>query len=119
MTSQRQAIKDRIFAEFALPADITEPHQWWWNPRPTAGLRITELAFDILTQQNIACHEFAVDRDLLRRPVNLLRLDRFIQWPYHIALRGKPSLWLFSERDALMANLYGDVERFINSLADA
>lgn len=119
MNSQRRVLKQKIFAEFAVPAQITLPRQFWYDPRDTTGLRLTEQAFDILTQQTISCHDFTVDKDLLRRPANLLRLDRFLQWPYYILMRGKPTLFLFSERDALMANLYGDVERFINSLADA
>lgn len=116
MSAERRALKQKIFQYFGSLADIGQAHQFWFDARPTAGLRLTPQAFDILTTNKFDHHEFAMPKDAVRRPSCLLRLDRYLQFPYFVAVTGHPGLVLFSERDALMANLYGDIEKFINSL---
>lgn len=116
MTDLRTQLKTQIFERFRGQRDDLAPHDFWFDPRPRAGLRVTKLALEILNDNELKSYEFVVPRDLVRRPWSLLRLDRYLQYPYHVDSSAKAQLTFFSDRDAIMASLYGDVEKFIKSL---
>jgi hypothetical protein len=87
---------------------------WWWDARPGNGLRLTDAGFTAL--QRLPHWQFDI-ADSVLTPRNLLALDRFMTCAYFLRRhRRQHTLILFGDRESMMANLYGDVERFIASL---
>lgn len=87
---------------------------WYYNIRSQGGFRLTAMGFQAL--QTAAMNSWSIDinpRDLTK--INLLALDRKLNWPYYIDSRRK-KLVLFSSRDAMMATLYGDLQAWLHSL---
>jgi hypothetical protein len=51
-------------------------------------------------------------------PKNLILLDRYLTCPYYLTCsRNDSRLVLFGSKEAMMAALHGDMQRFINSLS--
>lgn len=90
---------------------------WWYDARPKGGLRLTDAGYSMFVQDlNLHQHVFHVDTCILK-PRNLLQLDRYLTCPYYLRRRrGQYNIVLFGDQEAVMLNLYGDVERFISSL---
>lgn len=90
---------------------------WWYDTRPTGGLRLTDTGFGVLADMIELQHWQFDIADSVLTPRNLLALDRFMTCPYFLRRqRRQHSLILFGDRESMMASLYGDVERFISSL---
>lgn len=91
--------------------------EWWWDPRPTGGLRLTDSGFTTLVKLIDLAHWQFTIKDSMLTPRNLLALDRFMTCPYFLQRqRRQHCLILFGNKESMMASLYGDVERFIASL---
>ena len=90
---------------------------WWWDARPQGGLRLTDLGFEVFSNQAKLPHwNFDMPNEVLI-PKNLLTLDRFMSCAYFIRRRGRQhQLSLFGNQQSVMASLYGDLNSFISSL---
>jgi hypothetical protein len=89
---------------------------WWWDTRPQGGLRLTDQGREVMANLVKQHWQFDIPESVLTAR-NLLTLDRFMTCAYHIQRRRRQYvLTLFGDRESMMANLYGDVERFIASL---
>ena len=111
----RLAATQELLAQLDTDIDVDlAMSTWWWDPRPGGGLRLTDVAVDVL---HLLPHwEFDIAESVLT-PRNLLSLDRFMTCAYFLHRRRRQyTLILFGDRESMMANLYGDVERFIASL---
>jgi len=102
-----------------LPDDQKIPvHQacktWYKNIRDSGGLRLTEHGYQVLQMLEFNSHTVAVTEDRLSRR-SLLELDRRVAFPYYINTK-KNHLVLFGSREAMMATLYGDTVKWLNSL---
>ena len=93
---------------------------WWNNIQDTGGMGLTEEGFRIFTKElDLAHHdwELPVQSSLGNRIV--LAMDRKMEYPYYIKRpRGKKTpgtIYLFGERDAVMINLCGSLERFVEN----
>jgi len=87
---------------------------WFCDVRRRGGWRLTlagRAAFEMAGIQHwtVPLEPRALDRRLM------LEMNDRIQWPYFISGR-PPQLWLFSDRDAVMAQLYGDVGAWVQNL---
>ena len=91
---------------------------WWYDIRPTGGLRLTDTGFDVLADMIELQHwQFDIPAATLTAR-NLLALDRFMTCPYYLRRKGKNHyLILFGDKESMLASLYGDVEKFIAGLA--
>lgn len=90
---------------------------WWYNIRQGGGLRLTELGFYILSKV-LELEHYGVDIDphkLDRKAV--LKLDRRLQMPYYIEAKKKipVRIIMFGSREALLARLYGDLDKFLEN----
>lgn len=86
-------------------------HTWWMNPRARGGFRLSRVGFAIMTDV-LELEHWRIDVPRLSLN-NVLELDQKLETPYYIDQKAR-DLVLFGSRDAVMANLYGDVVRWIN-----
>lgn len=98
---------------------LTALEQWWYDPRPGSGLRLSDTGYQICTQHlGLTGYHYEIGKGILI-PRNLLALNRYLTCPYYLRRqRGQHRLTLFGSSQAVMANLYGDIDRFIKSLED-
>jgi hypothetical protein len=90
---------------------------WWQNLREDGGLRLTDMGYLVFSNYlELSRYTFKLPEKILI-PRNLIALDRHMASPYYIANnRRHNSIVMFGSREALMATLHGDIQRFINSL---
>jgi len=85
---------------------------WWVNPRRNGGMRLTTEGFYIMSDV------LDIEHWTIAAPVHLkllLELDKKLQSPYYVNTK-KKEVVLFGSRDAMMANLHGDLKRYIELL---
>ena len=114
----RAQLTTRIIQELDQDLDVDAANTaWWYDARPTGGLRLTETGFDVFSDMVGLDHwQFDIESEFLT-PRNLLLLDRFMTCPYMLRRQRKQhQLILFGSRESLMASLYNDVEQFISTL---
>lgn len=90
---------------------------WWYNIRRSGGLRLTPLGYNILTKV-LDFEHYGVDIDLHKFDRQMiLRLDRKLQMPYYIEVKKKlpTQVIMFGSREALLARLYGDLDKFLEN----
>ena len=96
-------------------------HTWWFNIRKNGGMRLTGPGYTVFSEQlDLARYEWQIQdpHDLNQR--RLLDLDRKLQMPYYIhAAKGIPkTIVFFGSKEAVMLNLYGDLNKFLDTLSD-
>jgi len=102
--------------EFAESADVAV-RTWWANIRKTGGLRLTEHGFYMFSRVLNLAH---YDLDLPSTPSNqllILALDRKLQSPYYIRIEKRipTQVCMFGSREAVVAGLYGNLEKFLRN----
>jgi hypothetical protein len=90
---------------------------WWQNIRNDGGLRLTYQGFYVFENLlELSSYTFELSEKLLT-PRNLLAMDRRMTCPYYMVNNRKLNkLVMFGSKEAMMAALHGDMQRFINSL---
>lgn len=90
---------------------------WWYNIRDTGGMRLSRPGYDIFVKElKIESYDYVVPSVSKFTPGVILALDRRLQDPYYIAKeKNKFKLIFFGSREAVLVNLYGDLEKFLNS----
>ena len=111
-----------------LPEDRHEPWDqalvtWWANIRPEGGLRLTRHGYEIL-HDVLQYESWSLD---LVNPTNItiskrvvLDLDRKLEWPYYLDFNPRKKtrrIVFFGSREAMMATMYGDLARWLASVA--
>jgi len=91
---------------------------WWQNIRDDGGLRLTYEGFYVFENLlGLDSYSFELPEKLLT-PKNLIALDRRMTCPYYMVNNRKLNkLIMFGSREAMMAVLHGDMQRFISSLS--
>ena len=103
--------EQRISVASALPA-------WWFNLRRTGGMRLTSLGYHIFVEDlKLEHYSYVIDDPLHFTQQTILSLDRKMQMPYYIhAVKGIPKqIVLFGSREAVMVNLYGNLQQFLDN----
>ena len=115
--SLRSDIVSGVLALVPQAITVHEAEQrWFYDLRRQGGMRLTKSGFESFTAAGFASWPVPIDRKLLTKR-NVLEMNRRIQWPYYIKIK-PPEIWLFSDREAVLASLYGDLEHWLNSLVD-
>lgn len=86
---------------------------WYMNIRPQGGMRLTAIGYTVLKTLDLESWTMSLPEG--KRGLNkklLLDLDHKLQWPYYIDVK-KKQLVFFSSREAMLANLYGDLQAFL------
>jgi len=100
-----------------VPVDTALP-SWWFNIRRTGGMRLTGIGYDVLSRRlDLEHYEYAITDPLTFNKRLMLKLDRKMQMPYYIsATKGIPKkIVFFGSREAVMVNLYGNLEQFLDN----
>lgn len=87
---------------------------WWHNLREQGGLRLTLQGYDALDNQLKlqSWSIFVEDFKTVFSKKTYLELDRKLNWPYYIERKWQ-KLILFGSREAMMAQLYGDISAWL------
>lgn len=91
---------------------------WWFNIRKNGGMRLTSPGYMVFTEQlDLARYEFAITDPHAFSQYVILSLDKKMQMPYYIsAIKGIPKkIVFFGSREAVMINLYGNLEQFLDN----
>jgi hypothetical protein len=91
---------------------------WWQNIQEDGGMRLTYEGFYVFENLlELSSYTFELPEKLLT-PKNLLAMDRRMTCPYYMVNNRKLNkLVMFGSREAMMATLHGDMQRFITSLS--
>ena len=91
---------------------------WWQNIREDGGLRLTYEGYHVFSNfLELSSYTFDLPEKLLT-PANLITLDRHMTCPYYMVNNRKHnSMVMFGSKEAMMAVLHGDMQRFIKSLS--
>jgi hypothetical protein len=130
MANRKLEILSRVCHE--IPEDSREPIDqamitWWANIRDDGGLRLTHHGYrmlkDVLGMQSWVLNlGDPDDTGAWRAKINkrtVLALDRKLEWPYYLdfdARRRRRRIVFFGSQEAMMAQLYGDITAWLNSL---
>lgn len=113
-----------------VPEDRREPWEqamitWWANIRPEGGLRLTKHGYEIL-HDVLQYESWSLDLTDTNSPSRarfnkktVLDLDRKLEWPYYLDFNPRKRtkrIVFFGSREAMMATMYGDLERWLASI---
>lgn len=90
---------------------------WWINRRKSGGMRLTDQGYHVMSDiLDIASYEIELNPQTFNRQI-MLMLDRKLHMPYYIRIEKRRhwSVIMFGSKEAVMARLYGDVERFLEN----
>ncbi len=90
---------------------------WWYNIRSGGGLRLTELGyFTFKKVLNLESYSVEINLDTFDH-MTVLNLDRRLQMPYYIEVKKKipTNVIFFGSREAMLARLYGDLDKFLSN----
>ena len=105
------AEEDRVGLKFAMSA-------WWFNIRRNGGMRLTSVGYSALADMlDLEHYSYNIDNPHVFDKHLILKLDRKMQMPYYIhAVKGIPKkIVFFSGKEAIMVNLYGNIEQFLDN----
>ena len=91
---------------------------WWFNLRKNGGMRLTGPGYvAFVTDLDLEHYEYTITDPLQFNQQTILKLDRKMQMPYYIhAIKGIPKkIVFFGSREAVMANLYGNLQQFLDN----
>jgi hypothetical protein len=130
MPNRKFDIVQRLLAD--IPDSLREPEDramktWWANIRPQGGLRLTQHGYHIM-HEILQLESWQMDlsgtdpshpsRNQMTKKI-ILDLDRKMTWPYYLdfnARKKRRRIVFFGSREAMMAAMYGDLERWLASL---
>jgi len=88
---------------------------WWHNLRLSGGLRLTKTGYDAFCNLlELEHYRFNLTELDLR---TIVSLDRHLQSPYYINIQKKipTDLILFGSQEAVMINLYGNLQQYLDN----
>jgi hypothetical protein len=89
---------------------------WWVNIRRTGGLRLTDQGYAALVMDlDIERYEVAISDPARFQQRLILKMDRKLKMPYYVLFEKRipRKVMFFGSREAMLARLYGDLERFL------
>jgi hypothetical protein len=89
---------------------------WWINIRRTGGLRLSNEGYAALVMDlDIERYEVDIPDPTKFQQKIVLRMDRKLQMPYYIYFEKRipRKVMFFGSKEAMLAKLYGDLERFM------
>jgi len=101
----------RISADSAMSA-------WWFNLRKNGGMRLTGQGYAAFVRDlDLEHYEYSITDPMAFNQHVILKLDRKLQMPYYIhAVKGVPKkIVFFGSREAVMINLYGNLQQFLDN----
>lgn len=87
---------------------------WFWDIRPGGGFRLTLKGLQDFQQAGLNHWQQDFDTKTVSKRL-LIDMSKKISWPYYIDTKNQ-KLVFFNSRDAVTAQIYGDVELWLNAL---
>lgn len=81
-------------------------------------MRLTSLGYHVFVKDlQLEHYEYSIDDPMVFNQHIILDLDRKMQMPYYIhAVKGIPKkIVFFGSREAVMVNLYGNLQKFLEN----
>ena len=103
--------QQRISPESAFSA-------WWYNLRSTGGFRLTATGYmTFVDYLDLAQYEFRIPDAHEFNLRTVVALDRQLELPYYIVIKkGVPtSVIFFGSKEAMLVNLYGNLQKFLDN----
>ena len=100
----------KVTAQEAIP-------MWWFNLRGGGGMRLTRMGYETFTKiLDLEHYNYNVDPLVINSRM-IIALDRKLQLPWYVKFEKKipTAIVFFGSKEAMMANLYGDLKRFLDS----
>jgi len=126
MLDRRLEIIQRLMPQIPLEYQQSTEHAmrtWWANIRRDGGMRLTdtgyEMMHDVLRLENWSLDLAAEPRQIFTKQL-ILDLDRKLEWPYYIEVsvrKKRRRMVFFGSREAMMATMYGDLRRWLDSMS--
>jgi hypothetical protein len=91
---------------------------WWFNLRKNGGMRLTALGYATFADDlDLEHYEYSIIDPMTVNQHLILKLDRKLQMPYYIhVIKGVPKkIIFFGSREAMLANLYGSLSKFLEN----
>lgn len=91
---------------------------WWYNLRKSGGMRLTVAGYTAFAGPlDLDHYEYTITDPMSFTQQTILDLDRKLQLPYYIHIvKGIPKkIVFFGSKEAMLANLYGNLSKFLNS----
>ena len=111
-----ETLVQQLDPELGITVDYALNH-WWYNLRAGGGLRLTDIGYQSFTRLlNLEHYDYKLDPfDLDSRLI--VAMDRRLQHPYYIVFKKKmpTQIIFFGNKEAMMANLYGNIKKFIDN----
>ena len=102
------------------PYKVTEAEAlalWWFNLRRNGGLRLTKMGYEAFTKHlELAHYDYNVEPFAINSKM-VIALDRKLQQPWFIITHKMmpKTLVFFGSKEAMMANLYGNLKKFLDN----
>lgn len=90
---------------------------WWHNLRNQGGMRLTKAGYlTFLNLLKLEHYNFNLEPFDLNSKL-IIAMDRRLQQPYYIVTKKMMPIQIvfFGSKEAMMANLYGDIRKFIDN----
>ena len=116
----KKKLTETLVAQLDSERSITIEHAcntWWYNLRSTGGMRLTASGLDAFCNLlKLEHYDYRIDPFDLNSKV-IIAMDRRLQQPYYIVTKKKIPVQIifFGSKEAMMANLYGDIKKFIDN----
>jgi hypothetical protein len=111
-----QQLVEQLPKELNIVWDVIYP-LWWHNLRNGGGMRLTRLGYEtFINHLDLEHYNFPVEPfDINSRLI--VAMDRKLQMPYYIETKKMMPIRIvfFGSKEAVMANLYGGIKKFIDN----
>ena len=91
---------------------------WWFNIRPSGGMRLTDVGCRAFKERlDVKHYEYRIQDPFSINQKTILKLDRLLQEPYYIVtVKARvAAILFFGSKEAMLVNLYGDLEKFLDN----
>jgi len=112
-----QKLVQQLPAEHAISVDQARAI-WWYNIRTGGGMRLTAAGFKALSELlGLEFYAYKIPDELAFTQQTVLDLDRQLQNPYYIVTKKNfpIDLIFFSSKEAMLINLYGSLDKFLDN----
>ena len=116
----KKKLTEELVQHLPDPFKITEAEAlalWWFNLRRHGGMRLTRIGYEALAHQiELAHYDYNVEPFSINSRM-IIALDRKLQQPWFIITHKMmpKTLVFFGSKEAMMANLYGDLKKFLDN----
>ena len=107
----------QLDSALGITVDYAVQH-WWYNLRAGGGLRLTDTGYRTFTELlELQHYDFNIADPIEVDSRLIVAMDRRLQQPYYIVTKKKIPVQIvfFGSQEAVMANLYGNIKKFIDN----